>query len=116
MFCNLKIVNKLVIQQLYNINILEYGKKEFLKDEFTNEVIDIRNGGRKDYKVIDGKANRKIKAVKSIKGGRYIEVNKKLFYELLDTNSKHFKRDIINKVDEKELGIKFESETIRVYP
>ena len=109
-------VIKAIQNELLNVKIIpdEDNKRAKLSEHFYFILEKIRDGAYKDYKVLNLRTGKQVKAVKSIKK-RYYEVSKKLFYEVLEIDSKHFSRDIIEKVNEKENNIKFESETIRIY-
>lgn len=106
-------VIKALEKELLNVKPIpsDDNEKSKLADDFYMIISQIRDGLYEDYKVIDGRTKKKVKAIKK-KGAKYLEVNKKLFYELLNIDSKHFKRDIIDNIDEKGLKIKFENEVV----
>lgn len=111
---NFEIIKK-IQKELLNVKILPDADNEKMKlaEDFYFTINKIREGVYGDYKIIDGRTGKKRKAVKRGRKNFY-EVSKKLFYEVLDTDNTHFSRDIIKKVDEKELGIKFKDDSVIV--
>lgn len=111
---NFEIV-KAIQKELHEVKIIpdEDNKKAKLIDDFYFLIDRIRTGEYKDYKVKNGRTKKKVKAVKK-KGAKYLEVNRKLFYEVLNIDKSSFAKNIKNIIDEKECGVKFEKSSIIV--
>ncbi|OAA84697.1 DEAD/DEAH box helicase family protein [Clostridium ljungdahlii] len=111
---NLDVI-KQVQKELLNVRIVADADNQNMKiaDDFYFLISEIREGVYNNYKITNRKTCKKEKAVKRGKKNHY-EVDKRLFYETLGIDNTHFSRDIANKVDEKELGIKFKNNIVVV--
>lgn len=111
---NLEVI-KQIQKELLNVKMIpdKDNRKMKLADDFYFFISKIREGAYNSYKIIDGKTGKKKKAITRGKKN-YYEVNKKLFYEVLDIDNTHFSRDITNKINEEELGIKFKNDVVIV--
>ncbi|MFL0194434.1 hypothetical protein ACJDU8_02435 [Clostridium sp. WILCCON 0269] len=111
---NLEVI-KQIQKELLNIKVIpdKDNPKMKLTDKFYFIIDKIREGAYSEYRIVDEKTGKKKKAVKRGKKN-YYEVHKKLFYEVLGIDNTHFSRDIKNKINKKELGVKFKNDIVMV--